>query len=117
MYNIIDRSVKVYGTLNIKTITNTLDLLRVMYFICKAVDMAPQPIRCLWSGDNKHLKQKKKKKKSDNLNKIMLLFYKLSYLKVFNCPKQIITTTNLNFSFKHILNYDFFAVWQCLIQC
>ena len=34
-----------------------------MYFICKAVDMAPQPIRCLWSGDNKHLKKKKKKKK------------------------------------------------------
>ena len=21
---------------------------------CKAVDMAPQPIRCLWSGDNKN---------------------------------------------------------------
>ena len=35
----------------------------LMYFICKAVDMAPQPIRCLWSGDNKHLKKKKKKKK------------------------------------------------------
>ena len=33
-----------------------------MYFMCKAVDMAPQPIRCLWSGDNKHLKKKKKKK-------------------------------------------------------
>ena len=32
-----------------------------MYFICKAVDMAPQPIRCLWSGDNKDLKKKKKK--------------------------------------------------------
>ena len=30
----------------------------LMYFICKAVDMAPQPIRCLWSGDNKHLKKK-----------------------------------------------------------
>ena len=35
----------------------------LMYFICKAVDMAPQPIRCLWSGDNKHLFKKKKKKK------------------------------------------------------
>ena len=33
----------------------------LMYFICKAVDMAPQPIRCLWSGDNKHLNKKKKK--------------------------------------------------------
>ena len=30
-----------------------------MYFmiICKAVDMAPQPIRCLWSGANKHFKK------------------------------------------------------------
>ena len=37
----------------------------LMYFICKAVDMAPQPIRCLWSGDNKHLKKKKKKEKKD----------------------------------------------------
>ena len=37
----------------------------LMYFICKAVDMAPQPIRCLWSGDNKHLKKKKKKKKKE----------------------------------------------------
>ena len=35
----------------------------LMYFICKAVDMAPQPIRCLWSGDNKHLTQKKEGKK------------------------------------------------------
>ena len=28
----------------------------LLYFmICKAVDMTPQPIRCLWSGDNKQL--------------------------------------------------------------
>ena len=33
-----------------------------MYFmICKAVDMAPQPIRCLLSGDNKQFWKKKKK--------------------------------------------------------
>ena len=32
-----------------------------MYFICKAVDMAPQPIRCLWSGDNNKRKKKKKR--------------------------------------------------------
>ena len=41
----------------------------LMYFICKAVDMAPQPIRCLWSGDNKHLKKKKKKKKKIKIKK------------------------------------------------
>ena len=40
----------------------------LMYFICKAVDMAPQPIRCLWSGDNKHLKKKKKKKKKKKVH-------------------------------------------------
>ena len=29
-----------------------------MYFmICKEVDMAPQPIRCLWSADNKNIKK------------------------------------------------------------
>ena len=40
----------------------------LMYFICKAVDMAPQPIRCLWSGDNKHLKKKQKNNKKNNNN-------------------------------------------------
>ena len=40
-----------------------------MYFICKAVDMAPQPIRCLWSGDNKHLKKNKKQKNKKTKNK------------------------------------------------
>ena len=44
----------------------------LMYFICKAVDMAPQPIRCLWSGDNKHLKKKKKKKKKEDLKRLIL---------------------------------------------
>ena len=36
-----------------------------MYFICKAVDMAPQPICCLWSGDNKTMWKKKEVKKKE----------------------------------------------------
>ena len=36
--------------------------------IIGAVDMAPQPIRCLWSGDNKHLKKKKEKKKRTTID-------------------------------------------------
>ena len=36
------------------------------FMICKAVDMAPQPIRCLWSGDNKHFG---KKINNNNYNK------------------------------------------------
>ena len=47
-----------------------------MYFmICKAVDMALQPIRCLWSGDNKHFWKKEKRKKEEVWNdKIFLQF-------------------------------------------
>ena len=34
-----------------------------MYFmICKAVDMAPQPIRYLWSGNNNKIFKKRKEK-------------------------------------------------------
>ena len=46
----------------------------LMYFICKAVDMAPQPILCLWSGDNKHLLKKKKKKKKKRENTLLKKF-------------------------------------------
>ena len=55
----------------------------LMYFICKAVDMAPQPIRCLWSGDNKHLKKKKEKKKEiANESKVNLANLKLAILNI-----------------------------------
>ena len=46
----------------------------LMYFICKAVDMAPQPIRCLWSGDNKHLFFKKIKHFLKNTVKRLKVF-------------------------------------------
>ena len=63
--------------------------------------MAPQPIRCLWSGDNKHKKDGKKKKKKKK--KIFILW---SFGSVF------FTTIKLE---KRHCDYTFFNPDSCFI--